>query len=127
MRPYHPYPPDQADLLPISLAQAIPPEDPVHAIRTLVPRLDLSVIHAAYQTERGRPPLHPQAMVGLLLYGACCGIYSSRQLAQACRDRLTFLYLTGRASLFLEAILSVGRSTSEEVPSHEQWQAARKR
>lgn len=92
MRPYHPYTPDQADLLPVSLAQAIPADDPVHAIRALLPRLDLSVIHAAYASERGRPPFHPQAMVGLLLYGACCGTRrSSRQLAQACGDRLTFL------------------------------------
>jgi len=36
-------------------------------------------------------------MVGLLLYGACGGISCSRQLAQACGDRLTFMYLTGRA------------------------------
>ena len=97
MRPYHPYTPDQSDLLPVSLAQAIPPEDPVHAIRALLSRLDLRLIHAAYQSERGRPPFHPEAMVGLLLYGACCGIYSSRKLAQACGDRLTFMYITGRA------------------------------
>ena len=97
MRPYHPYTPDQADLLPVSLGEAMPSEDPVHAIRAILPRLDLSVIHAAYQSERGRPPFHPHAMVGLLLYGACCGIYSSRKLAQACGDRLTFMYLTGRA------------------------------
>ena len=97
MRLYHPYTPDQADLLPVSLGEAIPPEDPVHAIRAILPRLDLSVMHAVYQSERGRPPFHPQAMVGLLLYGACCGIYSSRKLAQACGDRLTFMYLTGRA------------------------------
>lgn len=97
MRPYHPYTPDQADLLPVSLGEALPPEDPVHAIRAILPRLDLRVIHAAYQSERGRPPFHPQAMVGLLLYGACCGVYSSRKLAQACGDRLTFMYLTGRA------------------------------
>jgi transposase len=58
--------------------------------------LDLSAIHQAYRCERGRPPFHPQAMVGLLLYGACRGIYSSRTLAQACRDHLAFMYLTGR-------------------------------
>jgi transposase/IS5 family transposase len=97
MRPYHPYTPDQADLLPVSLGEAIPPDDPVHAIRAILPRLDLRVIHAAYQSERGRPPFHPQAMVGLLLYGACRGIYSSRKLAEACGDRLSFLYLMGRA------------------------------
>ncbi|MFQ6059336.1 MAG: IS1182 family transposase [Anaerolineae bacterium] len=96
MRPYHAYTPDQAFLLPASLAEAIDPDDPAHLIRQVVGDLDLSTIHLAYRCERGRPPFHPQAMVGLLLYGACRGIYSSRKLAQACRDHLAFMYLTGR-------------------------------
>lgn len=96
MRPYHAYTPDQALLLPPALAEAIDPGDPVHFLRQALPHLDLSAIHQAYRCERGRPPFHPQAMVGLLLYGACRGIYSSRKLAQACRDHLAFMYLTGR-------------------------------
>ena len=97
MRPYHEYLPDQAFLLPVSLAEAIEPHDPVFAVREVVGRLDLSAIHHELQAERGRPPFHPQAMVGLLLYGACKGIYSSRQLQMACRHDLAFMYLMGRA------------------------------
>jgi transposase len=97
MRPYHAYTPDQAFLLPPSLAEAIDPDDPVHFLRQVLPQLDLMPIHEAYRAERGRPPFHPEAMVGLLLYGACRGIYSSRKLAQACRDHLAFMYLTGQA------------------------------
>jgi transposase len=96
MRPYHAYTPDQALLLPPSLAEAIDPGDPVHFLRQALSHLDLSAIHQAYRCERGRPPFHPQAMVGLLLYGACRGMYSSRKLAQACGDHLAFMYLTGR-------------------------------
>lgn len=96
MRPYHAYTPDQAFLLPPSLAEAVDPQDPAHFLRQILGELDLGAIHQAYQAERGRPPFHPQAMVGLLLYGACRGIYSSRKLAQACRDNITFMYLTGR-------------------------------
>lgn len=94
MRPYHPYSPDQAFLLPSSLVELVRPDDPVHVIRRAVERLDLSAIHTAYQAERGRPPYHPQAMVGLLLYGACRGIYSSRRLELACADNVAFMYLT---------------------------------
>lgn len=68
----------------------------MHVVRQVVGQLDLRAIHQAYRCERGRPPFHPEAMVGLLLYGACRGIYSSRRLAQACRDNVTFMYLTGR-------------------------------
>jgi len=56
--------------------------------------LDLAAFHALYQAERGRPPFHPAMMVGLLLYGACRGIYSSRRLEAACGDNVAFMYLT---------------------------------
>ena len=69
----------------------------MHIVRQVVHDFDLSAIHRAYQAERGRPPFHPEAMVGLLLYGACRGIYSSRKLAQACRDHIAFMYLTSQA------------------------------
>ena len=80
MRPYHPYAPDQAFLLPQSLLDLIRADDPVHVVRRAVGELDLGAIHRAYRAERGRPPYHRAAMVGLLLYGACRGIYSSRRL-----------------------------------------------
>src|SRR3972149_3534122 len=96
-RPYHAYAPDQAFLLPVSLAEAIDPEDGVHLIRSVLPRLNLDRIHRDYLCERGRPPFHPEAMAGLLLYGACRSVYSSRRLAQACRDSVAFMYLMANA------------------------------
>lgn len=96
MRPYHAYTPDQPFLLPPALTDLIASDDPVYIVRQVVGQLDLRAIHQAYRCERGRPPFHPEAMVGLLLYGACRGVYSSRRLAQACRDNVTFMYLTGR-------------------------------
>jgi len=96
-RPYHAYAPDQAFLLPVSLVEAIDPEDAVHLIRSVLPRLNLDRIHQDYLCERGRPPFHPEAMAGLLLYGACRGVYSSRRLAQACRDNVAFMYLMANA------------------------------
>lgn len=97
MRPYTSYAPDQAYLLPVSFAEAVSERDPVHAVRRAVAGLDLSAMHTAYRAERGRPPFHPQAMVGLLLYGACRGIYSSRRLEAACRQDVAFMYLMGAA------------------------------
>jgi transposase len=97
MRPYHPYAPDQADLLPRSLEDAIPPGDPVRFLREVVDgELDLGAFHQAYAADRGRPPFHPKAMVGLVLYGYCRGVRSSRRLAEACSHDVSFMYLTGR-------------------------------
>jgi len=96
MRPYHAYVPDQAFLLPPSLAELISPDDPVYLVRQVVHDLDLSTIHGAYQAERGRPPFHPEAMVGLLLYGACRGLYASATGRAARRAANT----SGRKGLF---------------------------
>ena len=97
MRPYHSYTPDQTFLLPISLTELISPTDPVHVVRRVVGELDLRRLHDAYRSERGRPPFHPEAMVGLLLYGACRGIYSSRRLQAACAQDVNFMYLLALA------------------------------
>lgn len=95
MRAYHPYQPDQAFLLPQSYAELVDPADPVHAVRRAVDEFDLGAFHAQLRAEKGRPPFHPKAMVGLLLYGACRGVYASRRLQWACRHDLSFLYLMG--------------------------------
>lgn len=95
MRAYHPYTPDQAFLLPQSYAELVDPSDPVHAVRRAIDEFDLGALHARLRAEKGRPPFHPKAMVGLLLYGACRGIYASRRLQWACRHDLSFLYLMG--------------------------------
>ena len=83
--------------MPQSFTELISPTDPVHAVRRAVDRLDLDPIHEKLRAERGRPPYHPKAMVGLLLYGACRGIYASRRLQSACRQDLSFMYLMGRS------------------------------
>jgi len=115
MRPYHAYRPDQAFLLPPALTDLIAPDDPVHVVRQVVQQLDLRTIHQAYRCARGRPPFHPEAMVGLLLYGACRGIYSSRRLAQACRDHVTLMYLTGRLEPDFHTIARFRQRFREEL------------
>ena len=97
MRPYHEYAPDQDFLLPASLRDLIQRDDPVFVVREVVSRLDLKAIHRSLESERGRPPFHPLAMVGLLLYGACRGIYSSRRLQLACCHDVAFMYLMASA------------------------------
>ena len=67
-----------------------------HFVRdTVREALDLSAILDTYAEERGYPPYHPGMMVALLLYGYSRGLYSSRQLARACEERVDFMALTG--------------------------------
>lgn len=87
---------DQGWLLPPSLHEFVPPGHMAHFVRdTVREALDLSAILDTYAEERGYPPYHPGMMVALLLYGYSRGLYSSRQLARACEERVDFMALTG--------------------------------
>ena len=53
--------------------------------------VDLAAITGTYGSERGQPPFDPTMMTALPLYAYCCGIYSSRRIAKACRERVDFM------------------------------------
>lgn len=87
---------DQGWLLPPSLHEFVPPGHMAHFVRDTVREvLDLSVILDPYTEERGYPPYHPGMMVALLLYGYSRDLYSSRQLARACEERVDVMAVTG--------------------------------
>jgi transposase len=87
---------DQSWLLPPSVHEFVPPDHLAHFVRdTVREALDLSAILDSYTEERGHPPYHPGMMVALLLYGYSRGVYSSRQLARACDERVDVMAVTG--------------------------------
>src|SRR6516162_10091280 len=57
--------------------------------------VDLAKITGSYGSERGQPPFDPTMMTALLRYSYCCGIYSSRRIAKACRERVDFMSIVG--------------------------------
>src|SRR5947207_3538254 len=57
--------------------------------------IDLVEITSCYAGERGQPPFDPVMMTALLLYSYCCGIYASRRIAKACRERVDFMSIVG--------------------------------
>lgn len=74
----------------------LPEDDLVFFLLDVVPKLDLSKIHAVYQDEtRGAPPFDPAMMTCLLLYSYCVGAFSSRKIAQGCERNLAFLAIVG--------------------------------
>jgi transposase len=87
---------DQAWLLPPSVHEFVPAGHLAHFVRDTVREvLDLSAIMGVYKAEQGQPPYHPGMLVALLLYGYSRGIYSSRQLARACEERVDVMAVTG--------------------------------
>ena len=57
--------------------------------------IELAEITASYDSDRGQPPFDPVMMTALLLYSYCCGIYASRRIAKACRERVDFMSIVG--------------------------------
>ena len=55
--------------------------------------LDLKAIMGSYGSGLGQPPFDPRMMVSLLLHGYATGLYSSRRIAKACRERNDFVMI----------------------------------
>jgi transposase len=93
---FRPWDVDQSWLLPSSVHDFVPAGHLAHFVRDTVREgLDLSAIMGVYKGEQGQPPYHPGMLVALLLYGYSRGVYSSRQLARACEERVDVMAVTG--------------------------------
>jgi len=87
---------EQLMMFPPSVEDFVPQGHVAHFVRdTVSEALDLSAIVDCYSEERGYPPYHPVMMTALLLYAYCQGIYASRRIAKACRERVDFMAVTG--------------------------------
>jgi len=88
------YEPGQLLLLPPDLRQWLEEGHLAYFIIDIVEELDLSQIYASYDGSRGgRPGFAPRLLVGLLLYGYCTGVSSSRKLEKATYESIPFRVL----------------------------------
>jgi len=94
---YRPWAPDQSFLLPPSPRDWLPEGHLVYFLLDVLPELDLSEIESAIQAKdpRGTSPYSPAMMVGLLLYGYCLGVRSSRRIERATYEDVAFRVLAG--------------------------------
>ena len=87
---------EQLMMFPPSVQDFVPKGHLAHFVRnTVLEALDLSTILGCYSEARGYPPYHPTMMTAVLLYAYCQGIYSSRRIAKACRERVDFMAVSG--------------------------------
>src|SRR4030042_3385159 len=94
---YRPWDPDQMLLFPQAMRNALQEGHLVFRILDVVNALDISCVTDRMEERdpRGTRPYHPRMMLALLMYGYCCGIYSSRRMAAATYDMIPFRVLTG--------------------------------
>src|SRR5467141_4883077 len=89
---FRPWKIDEPLLLPPTVQDFVGADHVARFVLSLVREaVDLARITGTYGSERGQPPFDPIMMTALLLYSYCCGIYSSRRIAKACRERVDFM------------------------------------
>jgi transposase len=89
---FKPYLPDVQAV--VRLAEALPPEHPIHVFVDLVQGVDLSYF-VIPPGPKGEKPYHPHALFGILAWGYLHGVRSARKLARLARQEATFVYLAG--------------------------------
>ena len=82
----------QITLLPPSVDEFVSQEDIVRYVDAVVDEFDFGAIESQFSAF-GRPAYSPRVLVKILLYGKMRGLRSSRELAQACRENLRFIFL----------------------------------
>jgi transposase len=91
---FRPWKIDETHLLPASVQDYVAKDHLSRFIVALVREsLDLSEIEARYASVLGQPPFHPALMTALLLNGYASGIYSSRRIEKAARERADFMMI----------------------------------
>jgi transposase len=91
---FRPWKIDETQLLPASVQDYVPEDHLSRFIVALVREsLDLCEIEAGYASVLGQPPFHPGLMTALLLNGYAHGIYSSRRIEKAARERADFMMI----------------------------------
>ncbi len=85
---------NQPFLLPPDLRDWLPDDHLAWFILDVVDQLDLGVFHQAHRADgHGHPAYDPKTLLGILLYGYCLGVRSSRQLERRCAEDIAFRVL----------------------------------
>ncbi|MFC3561998.1 IS1182 family transposase [Pedobacter jamesrossensis] len=93
---FKPYLQDQLMAFPPTFDELIPQEHPVRVIDSVVAKINLLPLLKAYSI-RGASNYHPAMLLKVLLYGYMTNVYSSRKIAEACGERVPFIWLSAMA------------------------------
>ena len=83
-----------ASLLPASVGDCLSENHLACYVVGIVDSLDLTALAAGY-SGCGKAAYHPSVMVAPLFQSCASGVYSSRKIEGACRDRLSFRFAAG--------------------------------
>ena len=91
---FKPYVMDQMALMPVSYEEMIPPEHLVRVINKAVDKINLQPLLDQY-AGGGTSSYHPRMMLKVLVYAYCKKLYTSRKIAEALRENIHFMWISG--------------------------------
>ncbi|MBN2236958.1 MAG: IS1182 family transposase [Bacteroidales bacterium] len=94
MKKYKDYHQNQVTFLPPSLDQLIAPNHLVRVVDKFVSQLSSKIWEHVF-TGGGAPAYPPRMMMKIILYAYSCKIFTSRPIAKAVRQDVTFMWLAG--------------------------------
>jgi len=85
---------EQPMILPPTIDEWLPSDHLARFIVNIIKQLDLSEVYDSYG-QRGSIPYDPKMLIGLIFYGYCTGLFSSRKIEIATFDSIAFRYISG--------------------------------
>lgn len=85
---------DQPFLFPPTINDWLEENHLARFIVNVIDQLDISAIYNTYGF-RGSDPYDPKLLLGLIFYGYCTGVFSSRKIEQATFDSIPFKFISG--------------------------------
>ncbi len=76
-------------LIPLNLEEMIPQEHLVRQVDEIINRIDTSILDQQYEGG-GTSAYHPVMLLKIILYAYSQRIFSSRRIAKALRENITF-------------------------------------
>ena len=83
--------------LPFDIDYIIPANDSVRLLSQFIEEMDLTDLYSTYSRVRENQ-VSPMKMLKIMIYGYMNGLYSSRDIENACRRDINFMYLLDGAS-----------------------------
>jgi len=90
---FKPYYQDQLMAFPLTFEELLPADHPVRIVDKVINAINVEPLLECYHI-RGASNYHPILLLKVLVYGYVTNIYSSRKLAEACRERVPFMWLS---------------------------------
>ncbi len=95
MARYRQYEPNQMVMMPLNPAMAFPEGTFERFLVDTIGKFDLHGFDVEKDDRGGEPSYDPRTLLGIIFYGFCRGIFSSRRLSAACIHDVAFMFVSG--------------------------------